>query len=162
MKSFHHVTISVFLKPKEDTSFLDTLLPTPISSFLEQQFKYDPDHEQTKIYTLPKAQLRVQDAEGFSDTLAIMTFRFDRERDTNDVFDKIVEYIGKTGRAALRSEAMLHVDEEGRFYVRLDKLALREGKYVLTTSGDCVHCAFLIAAYPKNMKTIKNMVHTLL
>lgn len=162
VKRFHHVTISVFLKPDEKPDFLDILLPKPVKDFFAEQFRYDQNHERTKIYDLPKAQLRVHTAEGFSDELTILTFRFMRKTNVNEVFEKIFTGIGEDGRAALRSEAMLHVDEEGRFFARLDKDAFKTGKYVLTTSGNCVHVAFLIAAFPKNMKTIRATVRALL
>ena len=162
VKQFHHVTISVFLESGEQADFLDYLLPIPLARFYEQQFTHDPDHERTKIYRLPKAMLRVQEAEGFTDQLIIFTFRYDRERDTNELFEKVWLGIGAEARAALRSEAMLHVDETGTFYLRIEKEALKQKKFVLTTGGACVRLAFLIAAFPKNMKTIKSALRDLL
>lgn len=158
MKNFHHVTITVFFR-EEDQEFINQLFPIPLSEFLAAQFKHDSDQEHTKIYALKKAKLSI--TENYESTLKVFKFFFEKQSDTNKIFEKIISSISQEQREQLVKDAMKHVDEDGNFFLRLDKLALEENKFVLTTGGNCVHFAFSIAAYPKNEKTIQEVVQRL-
>lgn len=160
VKRFHHVTISVFLQENESHDMLNTLLPFPLAEFFTIQHHNDPNQDRTKVYDLKKekADLRVQTAPDQVNPLTVLKIFFSKQTHTNYIFDTIFENITQEQREALKSEAMLHVDEHGRFYLRLEKKAFSQGEFVLTKGGDCIHLAFSLAAYPKNPKTIHNSV----
>ena len=161
-KRFHHVTISVFLQPEETLDFLDPLLPVPTRSFPKEQFSYDPDHERTKIYERAQARLSVQEAEGFDNRITIVTFTFNKITHTNKIFSRIYTNLSAEDKKKFKEDALSSTDKHGRFTIKLEKRAFEKGNNVLTTRGSCIHCSFLLAAYPKNEKTIKENIRKLL
>lgn len=158
-KRFHHVTISVFLKENENLDFLE--LPVSTETFFEQQFRYDENHERTKIFEVPKQQckLSLQDAGGFDHDLRVINLTFNKITHTNQLFTTVFDSLSAEDKEELRNSALERTDSHGRFSIRLDKKALEQGTYVL---GKGVQYSFLLAAYPKNEKTIKDSLQNLL
>ena len=159
-KRFHWVSIQVFLRG-EQPRFLNKVLPISYDSFLEEQFFYDDEHK-AKVYRLRHAQLRVQEAEGFDEGISVYTFIFHKMRDTNKVFDTITSSLTKEEKSLLHESMFERVDEEGRLSIRLDEQALQENTIKLSTSGRSIQCYFLLAAYPKNVHTIRAATKNLL
>lgn len=162
-KRFHHVTISVFLRENDKKELLDSLLPIPTNDFLEQQYKNDPDHERTRIYELPKqrAKLTVQEASSFDNDLTILAFNFAKITHTNDIFDTIVKNLSAEDRSTMKENILEFVDLQGKFTIRLKKPAFEAGEYQLADGGKSIQFAFLIAAYPKNERTVAAAVQAL-
>jgi len=161
MKRFHRASAEVFVTPGDPVDFLDTILPIPTQSFLTEQFYYDPDHEHTKIYPLHKAKATIQEAQGFDSAICIYNFSFEKITDTNQLFDTIISSLPKEDYALLAQEALLRVDEKGNFCFKLGLNELRAGNFHLVDKAPCVQMTFLIAAYPKNIRTIREGVKNL-
>jgi len=161
MKRFHKASAEVFLSPGDPVDFLDIILPIPTQKFLDEQFYYDPDHEHTKIYDLHKARAIVQEAQGFDSAISIYNFSFEKITDTNQLFDIIIKSLPKKDYELLAQEALLHVDEKGKFCFKIGLNELKAGSFHLVDKPPCVQMTFLIAAYPKNPHTIREGVKNL-
>jgi len=156
------VTISVFSRGDEVLTPLDALLPFPTARFLTDGTKIWIERGRVR-YELAKekARLDMQHAQGFENEILVHTLRYEKDAHTNAIFDSIMANIDSGQRAGLKSKAMLHVDDDGHFFIRLDKPGLREGKTAITTGGDCYKFDFALAVYPKNERTIHESVRAL-
>ncbi len=161
MKRFHKASAEVFTGTNENISFLDIILPISSQKFFDQQFYYDPDHENTKIYELHKAKAKIQRAQGFDSEIIIYDFSFEKITDTNQLFDEIIKNFTKEDHDLLAQEALLHTDQKGNFCFKLGLNELRAGNFCLVDKGPCVQMTFLIAAYPKSSRTIRTAVKEL-
>lgn len=166
-KLFHHVSINFFEKDSiEDTlKLLDTLLPFSALKFLEEgKTIYERDKENTikRVLAKEQADLTIQESKGFETPINVVTLFFKKIAHTNEIFMKLKELLSEDDWNYLKDERELHVDDYGFFYLRLDLDELRKGNYVLTTSGNCLHYKFSLAAYPKKHDTILAILEKLM
>jgi RNA binding exosome subunit len=76
-----------------------------------------------------------------------------KQKQTELMLKKIVERLNEEDRKMLYLTADTRIDEDNRLYIRLDKVALKEDKYILTDTGDCFRMSFQITTYPKNRES---------
>ncbi|MBN1175318.1 hypothetical protein JXA48_01615 [Candidatus Woesearchaeota archaeon] len=135
MKLIHNITITVLVKPDENSK----LTGETILEFLPE----DLDAEKIRIEeTLLKAE--------YGDDITKFTVKLEKERHTKIVINKIKELLEKEQIKRLRDEEN-RIDEQGMFYLRLDRQKLeKEGKAELTDKGYCFHFKIMLACFPKN------------
>jgi RNA binding exosome subunit len=135
MKIFNSVVISVFVKPEDD-----------LEQFKESMKELVP-------LDLKKEKLQVKDskAEGFEEReIHILELRLEKDRHVNEFFENFMEKLTQEQKETLLSQLDSRVDEDGKFFVRIDKPHwILDKNIVLIDSGDCYHLKFDVAAFPK-------------
>lgn len=134
MKLIHHITITALIKTDENTQ----LTGETILEFLPE----DLDKEKITIEeTILKAE--------YGDTLTKFSVKVSKDRHTKIIINKLKEILGEKQIQRLKEEEN-RVDEDGYFYLRLDKEKLEEkGEAVLTDKGNCFHFKIMVACFPK-------------
>ncbi len=136
MKNFHNVYIRTMVKEYEGDRLEEG------RQLIEQLCPFDLKEQ--KLVIAQDTNLRHDNIT----PIYILSLKIEKQKLVESFLDALLE---KLGKAAVQDIlAHLYVDEQCFFYVRLDKNELKEGKYVLTTSGDCMHIRILIASYPVN------------
>ena len=158
-KRFHWVTIQVFLRSAKP-DFLNELLPITVDEFLQEQFFYDREHK-ARIYKKKHASLRIQQAQGFEDTISIFSFQFAKKSEVDDIYKRILDHISKEEKEELKDSLYERVDSEGKLSIRLNQELLEQGTIRLAKKGASIQCYFLLAAYPKNTHTIRALTNKL-
>jgi RNA binding exosome subunit len=70
----------------------------------------------------------------------------ERSRSLRDVLERVLAIPG--ARERLRATLEARTDEDGLFFVRLDKQAAAQGRLELTQGEDCVQLRLKVEAYP--------------
>ena len=147
MKTIHTITIRVFVKENENEE--------EITKTLEFMFPYDLEEE--------KVKLERKQATGFEERkIIIKTILLEKQKHITEFVRNLFERLKENQLAFLRKQIESRLDEELRFYIRLDKTALQKGIYQLVDHGNCYHITLVIAAYPKNRDKAKEIVEELL
>jgi RNA binding exosome subunit len=164
VKRFHHVTITVFGRHGEDPlTPLNVVSPVPPGRLLAEGEKSWVEKGHCRYSLMKdKARLDVQQTMGFDSEITVYALRYEKDAHSNAIFDGILAGIDDGQRSELYRKAMLHVDDEGHFFIRLDKPDLENGKLTITTRGDCYKFDFALAVFPKNPQTIHAHVRGLL
>ena len=137
----HTLLCRVFIKPEDDAAAIK-------SSFLKF-FPFNLDEE--------KVQLITEHVQGFEQTFDILRVKLDKQRHLSAFLKQFTNLLSENDKKLIVEQAESRLDEDGLFYVRLDKAAWLAGTVALTDGGDCFHFTFEIAAFPKNRK---NMLKT--
>jgi RNA binding exosome subunit len=83
-------------------------------------------------------------------TTALVQSSLSKESDINQLVKYIVANLPPEEKSQLCQEAESRVDEHCDFFLRLDKNEwMGNRKLKLTSSGNCFHLTFAMAAYPK-------------
>jgi hypothetical protein len=143
MRYIHNVTVSVFMAEDEDTAdayaIFYALLP-------------DIDFEKEKV------SVEIAKAEGFDHKIIYFcSLKTHKQRHNKLVVETVFAALSKQDRQKLYRERESRMDDEGSFYLRLEKNALQEGLYRLTDEGDCFHMKIKLAAYPKTKENALSM-----
>ena len=95
--------------------------------------------------------MRESTAEGLSgNIIKVAEVRIDKERDIRAFMENLLSALGKEGTATLLSQIESRLDDELFFYIRIDKKQWsKDGRAVLTDSGNCYHVKLAVAAFPK-------------
>lgn len=140
MKNIHNITVRVIEKnenkvPKIKQKF-NQILPIDF-----KKEKIDINHDK---------------AMGFEDkTLHILTMDTSKSRHNKMLIKNIFESLPEDYKTKIYNQRNTRLDEEGNFYIRLDKKSLLNDKLEIVDHGDCFHFRIKIAAYPKNEDTLK-------
>ena len=145
----HNITITVFEK---DTSKIEGIYKT-FNELLPIDFskeKINVKHEKTT---------------GFNEkTIHILSLKTIKPRHNYLLIKNILKKMNNKDLKKIYNERENRLDQEGHFYMRLDKKSLLEKKYVLTEKGDCFHFKIKIAAFPNNrtnlLKSIEKIFQT--
>lgn len=146
MKTFHHITLREFVKEYEgedleqQKEFLLSLIPL----------------QNVKKEDWPKIKVEKNLRHDNFTPIYVLELRLEKQALIEKFLSQVFENLGEEQMADWRK--YLYVDEESMCFLRLEKPALQQGKYILTTSGDCVHIRMLIAAYPANAKNAKKII----
>lgn len=82
-----------------------------------------------------------------------------KDSDINRVLRFIANNLSREDRKAIVDEAEKYVDEHPDFFLRFGREPwLRDRKLALTTTGDCFHLTFSMAAYPKRKERAVSLV----
>ena len=108
-----------------------------------------------------KEKMRVaeENAESFEGRkIKILTLEVSKEAHTNLFIKTLKDLIGADQCQTLLEQRWSRLDDELYFYIRLEKDALLENKYILTDGGDCFHIRMHIAAFPKDREKALKVV----
>lgn len=137
MKLIHNITITAFVKADEDSK------PTG-----ERILEFLPED-------LEKEKIRVEETflkAEYGDDITKFSVKIEKERHTKLVINKLKEMLNESQIKRLKDEEN-RIDEQGMFYLRLDRQKLEEEeKAELTDKGDCFHFKIMLACFPKTRK----------
>ncbi|MEF8879881.1 MAG: RNA-binding domain-containing protein [Candidatus Thermoplasmatota archaeon] len=143
----HNVSIRVFEKDYNNLENIQNIFNRLLPVDFKKE-KVDIDHEE---------------AEGFEEkTIHILSMETEKRRHNRLLLRNLFQQMHDKDKSRVFDQRRTRVDDEGNFYIRLDKQSLLDQKYVLTEGGDCFHFRIKIAAYPKNEDTIMDSIETLL
>ncbi len=147
MKLIHHIIVSIFEKKPEN---LDIIYDT-----LHDLLPVDFDKE--------KIDLSYEEAEGLTgDKIYIIKLKTTRNRHNNMLLSNIFDKLSLEDKKLIMDQRASRLNDEGYFFLRLDKDHLFKKKFVLTESGNCFHFKIKLAAYPANqeqfMKTLEELL----
>ncbi len=163
MRLVHNVTLEVFSPPREVAAAertLDALVPVPMVRVRETQWRWHPDKRKTKVYELPKRGVRVEESD--ADGIAILTYRFSKQKDTAAFVRKVRAGLGKEEAERLLADLDGSLDGEGRLLLRLSRKALEAGRVRPMRHEEFVMARVNLAAYPKNGATCAAAARALL
>jgi len=133
MKTCHNIHIRELVHDGEDNGM--------VLQAMEQLVGFDLEKEKLKIR--PTRTTSVDDK-----LILIHEIVLQKDRHIN-MFLKQLNSKLKPEQKELLIRQENRLDEEGYFYIRLDKPKLFEGIYHITDEGNCYHIKMCIAAYPK-------------
>lgn len=132
-KALHGVQCRVFIKPGDDAA--------TVKAAFTRFFPFPLEENNMALVTE-----RVQ---GFDATIEVLKVGLDKQRLVRLFFNNFISLLSDDDLKAIVDQKESRLDEDGFFYMRLDKKAWLQGRAKLTDSGDCFHFTFEIAAYPK-------------
>ncbi|MCM2325423.1 MAG: hypothetical protein NDI94_03085 [Candidatus Woesearchaeota archaeon] len=139
MKYAHFVEMRVFSKEEDD----ETAIRNKI----------------TCLFPFEKLEIDSKTALGFEDKkIKILTVHIKKNNQINKFLSAIFEKIGTDQKNTLISQIESRLDNNLHFFIRLDKDALLEDKYLITDSGNCFHFRISIASYPHDREVAKKIV----
>ena len=145
MKLVNNIHFRVFCNPEEDKE--------KIKNALFSLVEYSPEQLSGE-----KINYKETNAKGFSQkTIVIMELTFEKERHCNKFLKKLDEVLSAEDKALL-VEQVNRLDDNMNFFLRFDKGALIEGKYVLTDGGNCFHLSMNIEAHPRRRDVAHRIV----
>ncbi|MFH1650037.1 MAG: RNA-binding domain-containing protein [Candidatus Woesearchaeota archaeon] len=145
MRLLHTVTLSVFVKPEENSESIEKAFTSLLPLDLAEE----------------KLKLNKTTAQGFEGkNIVILTLFLQKHRHIRAFIEHLNTKLDDETKAKLRTQEN-RLDEEQNFFLRLDKEALLDGKYVITDGGTCIHCRLNIAAFPKTREAAWQVVQQL-
>jgi RNA binding exosome subunit len=147
MKFAHNISISVFSNEGEDTEKIKEGLIKLAGLGLEKE----------------KIKLEHEPAEGVKgNKIDIFRINLEKERHVNRFLGNLFSKLSQQQKELLIKQIETRVDDECRFFLRLDKDNVLEGKYRITDRGNCYHIKVLIAAYPAKKGNAVEIVRKLI
>ncbi len=133
VKIVHHITITVFEKNEER---IQTIQKT-FTRLLPIDFKDE------------KININHETAIGFHQkTIHILRLITNKNRLNNLVLKTLFDHLSNHDLKILAQQKESRIDDQGNFYIRLDKKALFDQQFILTEKGDCFHFKIKLAAFP--------------
>jgi len=130
-----HLEWSVLIAEDEDAS--------PVEAALRSLVPLSLDAE--KLAVLASA------AKGFNERkVLIERIALEHQRHIRAALAHLREMLSAEQRSLLLKQASSRLDEQMRFYLRLDKAALLAGRVELTDGGECFHCKVSLSAFPRS------------
>ena len=147
-KLVHHIVVSVFVHEGEDITSIENKLRELLEG-------------------VPKVRIEKEVAEGFLDTavikdMTILKAEIKKQKDVNVFIKNLLSNMSQEQLSLLLSQADSRIDDEMRFFMRLDKKRLLQGQYWITDSGDCFHIRMTLAVYPARKELAKGVLEKLL
>ncbi|MDG6229217.1 MAG: RNA-binding domain-containing protein [Candidatus Thermoplasmatota archaeon] len=105
-------------------------------------------------YLLPldfeKNHLKIdhQQLQGFSGIIHSLTLQTISNRHNSMLLDAIFSHLSRQEVSLMELQKESRLNQDGVFYIRLDKQSLLQNIFRLTDSGDCFHIKIKLAAYP--------------
>lgn len=155
-KLIHYVILEVF--QKEDPLSLNHLAPVPVEKLKEEQFRWHPEKNHTKVYELPKRGITLMESETPTDhgSLTVQTYKFEKNYDVKEFGEKLAK-MPKEDRHRILNNLDEYLDESGRLLLRLSV----EEPLMLATRP-CIFARINLAAYPKNEETTAKVAQEIL
>ncbi len=133
MKRAHYLAARVLSKPLDISSNSDSL--KSLLSCLNNSKEITIDTLDAETPTSP----------------VLLTSFLKRESDINHLFKFLVSTMSASEKEIIFKETEKYVDDHLDFFLRFERETWTNGKKLnLTTTGDCFHLTFSMAAYPKN------------
>ncbi len=148
MKTAHSVTIRVFCSQEEDESGIVNGLKSLVPLDFEEE----------------KITIQVQKALGFNEKqITIFEIMLAKNKHIDAFLNGFLPRISDTDRQMLLRQLESRVDDEGNFFVRVEKEQLAKMNEVLVTdSGNCYHIRIKMAVYPSTKESAIKVVKGLL
>jgi len=134
-KLANKVWVSVFAEEADNPEGVESCL----RSFLPENIKEE------------EIRLEKRTAKGFNDTpIHFFELELEKDRQINPFLEKLSSMLTSQQKELLLRQADNRLDEDLKFFMRLDKAKLlKEGKAWITDSGDCFHIKVSLAVFPK-------------
>jgi RNA binding exosome subunit len=140
MNNIHNITVRVIEKDEQK-------IPDIIQKF-NQLLPLDFKKE--------KISINHDTAKGFEDkTIHILTMDTTKTQHNKTLIKNIFNNLPDDYKTQIYHQIKSRLDDEGNFYIRLDKESLLDDKFELVDHGDCFHIRLKIAAYPSNQENLK-------
>jgi len=149
MKFANKISLRVFCHPEEDVDEIN-------KAFLDLLGFSAEEIEEQKI------PFRKIDAKGFQQK-SIVIFEADllKDRHCNGFLKRLSHNLSYHDKEMMKDDD-LRLDDNLDFFIRLDKAALEDKKYVVTDSGECFHVKISVSAFPKNRVAAWKTIETFL
>ena len=132
-KCVHNITMKVFEK---ETDQIQKCL-----SVFKHMIPVDFEKEKIPIHH--------EKADGFfQKTIHILKIKTEKNRHNMVMLNTVFSHLSADDRKRVTREILTRIDDDGFFYIRLDKESLFQKKYRITESGDCFHMKIKLAAFP--------------
>lgn len=89
-----------------------------------------------------------QQLEGFSSIIHSLTLQTTSNRHNLLLLETLFSNLTKNDKNLLDQQKESRLNDDGVFYIRLDKPLLLQSIFKLTDTGDCFHIKIKLAAYP--------------
>jgi hypothetical protein len=147
MKTAHNVMITVFSNEGEDSEKIKEGLIKLAALNLEKE----------------KIKIEQEKAEGvLGSRIDIFRINLEKERHVNSFLENLFFKLSQQQKELIIKQIETRVDDECRFFLRLDKDKLLEGQYWVTDKGNCFHIKISIAAYPAKKEKAVEIVRKLI
>jgi RNA-binding protein len=145
-KLVHSISLNVFERQAEN-----------LPSIYEVFHRFLPlDFEKNRIV------IDHQQLEGFSDIIHSLTLQTTANRHNLLVLETLFTNLTKNDINLLDQQKESRLNDDGVFYIRLDKSLLLQSIFQLTDSGDCFHIKIKLAAYPatreRYVQNLQNLI----
>jgi RNA binding exosome subunit len=146
-KEVHNITVTVFEKNEEKIERHKEIF----------HFLLPVDFEKQKV------DVSVESIEGLNHEL-IYIIRLKTMKNSHNglLLDMIFSQLSELDRKQLSDQYLSRLNQEGFFFIRLDKEDLLQKKFVLTDSGDCYHFKIKIASFPAKWDAFVKSTESLL
>lgn len=110
-----------------------------------------------------KITVNIEEAEGFDEkTIYILTLETEKRRHNWLLLENVFKNLSDADKQALYCQRESRLDDQGNFFLRLDKPSLMNGDFHLVEHGDCFHFKIKIAAFPSNREKLMSSLETVL
>ena len=145
-KLVHSVSLNVFEKHVECLPELQDVF----HHFLPIDFKKN------------KIQIHHQQLEGFSGIIHSLTLQTTSNRHNMLLLGSLFTHFTENDKELIEHQKESRLNNEGVFYIRLDKSLLLQNVFQLTDGGDCFHIKIKLAAYPATRERYFQNLHKLI
>lgn len=91
----------------------------------------------------------IEAAEGFHQkSIYILRLKTDKKRHNTTLLDVLFSHLNDSDKKRIADQYLSRLNQEGYFFIRLDKQSLQKNEFVLTESGDCYHFKIKLASFP--------------
>jgi len=146
-KLIHNITVTVFEKNENNLSvhsdIFEYLLPV----------NFEKEHIEFSIESVEGLQQK---------PIFILKLKTNKKKHNTLILDKLFSNLDKKAKKSIGSELYSRLNQEGYFFIRLEKSELIQKKFQLTDSGDCYHFKIKLAAFPANWEQFVNSAKSLL
>jgi RNA binding exosome subunit len=129
----HTIKIRVFEKDQANLDAINALIHELLPVDFEKE-NLVIEHEQTEGLT--------------HTTIHILSLTLKKQRHTLLFLHNLFNHLSQNDKQCLYEQRESRMDDEGHFYLRLDKQQLLHHTYHLTDKGDCFHFTIKLAAFP--------------
>ena len=147
VKHIHNITITIFEKNNEKIDDHKDIL----------KFLLPVDFEKEHV------DLSIESAEGFGqEMIQIIRLKTDKKRHNVLLLDNIFSHLSEEDKKLIGDQYLSRLNEEGYFFIRLDKSQLMKKKFILIESGNCYHFKIKIAGFPARWEEFEKSTKSLL
>ena len=145
MKLANNIHLRVFVLPEDDYEEMKSSL-LDVAGFKEEELKKE------------KVKLSETKAKGFNDkTIRILEIILEKDRHCNSFLKRLGELLSPADKKKLREQDN-RLDENMKFYIRLEKQGVLNGDFALTDSGECFHITLSVSAFPRKRSVALSII----
>lgn len=146
-KEVHNITVTVFEKNEEKIENHKDLF----------HFLLPIDFETQKV------DMSIESIEGLNQKpIYIIRLKTRKNSHNQQLLDMVFSQLNETDKKQIGDQYLSRLNQEGYFFIRLDKENLSQKKFVLTDNGDCFHFKIKIASFPAKWDAFVKTTESLL